>query len=306
MEADIRMAVARIPLLAGQDPSTLAPVRLGGLTNRVYRLGDWCLRLPGQGTEAYIDREVEATNARSAAAAEVAPEVLFVDPASGIMLTRFLGSMTTMTPELFRTRAGAPERAGAVFRRLHASGQTFAFRFELFAMIDSYLKVLADLGADLPEGYHAVVAEAGAVRTALAARDWPLAPCHCDPLCENFLDSGARMWLVDWEYSGMNDPMWDLGDLAVEAGFDAAQEEALLRGYFGAEARPEDRGRMVIYKAMCDLLWTLWGLIQHAQQNPAEDFWAYATTRFERCKQLMGSATFATHLAEVSRSRAAP
>jgi thiamine kinase-like enzyme len=104
----------------------------------------------------------------------------------------------------------------------------------------------------------------------------------------------------------MNDPMWDLGDLAVEAGFDAAQEEALLHGYFGAEARPEDRGRMVIYKAMCDLLWTLWGLIQHAQRNPAEDFWAYATTRFERCKQLMGSATFATHLTAVSRSRAAP
>lgn len=306
MEADIRLAVARVPLLAGLDPAALAPVRLGGLTNRVYRLGDWCLRLPGQGTETYIDREVEATNARSAAAAEVAPEVLFVDPASGIMLTRFLGATTTMTPELFRTRAGAPERAGAVFRRLHDSGQTFAFRFELFAMIDNYLQVLEGLGADLPDGYHDVVEEAGAVRTALAARPWPLAPCHCDPLCENFLDTGQRMWLVDWEYSGMNDPMWDLGDLAVEAGFDAAQEEALLRGYFGAEARPEDRGRMVIYKAMCDLLWTLWGLIQHAQRNPAEDFWAYSLTRFTRCKQLMASATFARHLAAVSRSRAAP
>jgi thiamine kinase-like enzyme len=299
MEADIRLAIARIPLLAGLDPAALTPVRLGGLTNRVYRLGDWCLRLPGQGTEAYIDREVEATNARSAAAAEVAPEVLFVDPASGIMLTRFLGSMTTMTPELFRTREGAPERAGAVFRRLHDSGQSFAFRFELFAMIDSYLKVLADLGADLPEGYHTVVEEAGAVRTALAARDWPLAPCHCDPLCENFLDSGARMWLVDWEYSGMNDPMWDLGDLSVEGGFDTGQDEELLRGYFGGEAGPADRGRMVVYKAMCDLLWTLWGLIQHVDGNPAEDFWAYALNRFERCKALMASPAFAHHLAAV-------
>lgn len=306
MEADIRLAAARIPQLARLDPAHLTPVRLGGLTNRVYRLGEWCLRLPGQGTETYIDRGVEATNARCAAAAGVSPEVLFVDPASGIMLTRFLEGTTTMTPELFRTRAGAPARAGSVFRRLHDSGQSFAFRFELFAMIDSYLKVLADLGADLPEGYHDVVAEAGAVRAALATRDWPLVPCHCDPLCENFLDTGERMWLVDWEYSGMNDPMWDLGDLAVEAGFDAAQEEALLRGYFGADVRPEDRGRMVIYKAMCDLLWTLWGLIQYAQKNPAEDFWAYSLTRFERCKQLMGTAAFATHLAAISRSRAVP
>ena len=274
-------------------------MRLGGLTNRVYRISDWCLRLPGEGTEAYIDREVEAVNARAAAAAGVAPEVVHADPKSGLMVTRFLTGTVTMTPELFQERPGAPRRAGAVFRCLHDGGQRFAFRFELFAMIDNYLKVLADLGAELPPGYHDVVAEAGAVRRALAAREWPLAPCHCDPLCENFLDDGQRMWLVDWEYSGMNDPMWDLGDLSVEAGFDAAQDEAMLEGYFGGEATSADRGRMVIYKAMCDLLWTLWGLIQHANQNTADDFWAYSINRFERCKALMATPAFASSLAAI-------
>jgi thiamine kinase-like enzyme len=303
---DVRAALARVPLLAGRDLDALEVTRLGGLTNRVYRVGDWCLRLPGQGTEAYIDRKVEAVNARAAAAAGVSPEVLFFDPESGVMLTRFLKPTVTMSPDLFRTRSGAPARAGAAFRRLHGSGQSFAFRFELFAMVDNYLKVLAELGAELPAGYHDVVREAGAVRTALAARDWPLAPCHCDPLCENFLDTGERMWLVDWEYSGMNDPMWDLGDLSVEAGFDEAQEEELLRGYFGGEVAPADRGRVVIYKAMCDLLWTLWGLIQHSNKNPADDFWAYALNRFERCKALMAAPGFGAHLAAVSRSRAGP
>ncbi len=109
------------------------------------------------------------------------------------------------------------------------------------------------------------------------------------------------MWIVDWEYSGMNDPMWDVGDLSVEAEMDAAQEAALLRGYFGREPTAEETGRVVIYKAMCDLLWTLWGLIQHADDNPAEDFWAYATTRFERCKALMQSDGFAGHVAAVNR-----
>ena len=300
---DVRAALARIPLLAGRDLDALEIARLGGLTNRVYRVGEWCLRLPGQGTEAYIDRKVEAVNARAAAAAGVSPEVLLFDPESGVMLTRFLEATVTMSPELFHARAGAPARAGAAFRRLHGSGQAFAFRFELFAMIDNYLKVLADLGAELPAGYHDVVREAGAVRTALAARDWPLAPCHCDPLCENFLDTGERMWLVDWEYSGMNDPMWDLGDLSVEAGFDEAQEEELLRGYFGGEVAPADRGRVVIYKAMCDLLWTLWGLMQHANKNPADDFWAYSVNRFERCKALMATPGFGAHLAAVGQSR---
>jgi len=107
------------------------------------------------------------------------------------------------------------------------------------------------------------------------------------------------MWIVDWEYSGMNDPLWDLGDLSVEGRFDAGQDEELMRAYFGGEARPAERGRVVIYKAMCDLLWTLWGLIQLANDNPVDDFRAYADGRFARCKMLMETPEFSRHLAAV-------
>jgi thiamine kinase-like enzyme len=205
----------------------------------------------------------------------------------------------TMTPALFASVAGAPSRAARAFRRLHDSGARFACRFELFAMVDDYLKVLAGLDAALPEGYFDTLARAGEVRAALDAHPAALAPCHCDPLCENFLDTGTRMWIVDWEYSGMNDPLWDLGDLSVEAGFGADQDEELLAAYFGGPPSAAARGRMVAYKAMCDLLWTLWGLIQHANANPAEDFWAYAANRFARCNRLMDSDGFPAHLAAV-------
>ncbi|MCK0208920.1 phosphotransferase family protein [Starkeya koreensis] len=303
-EQKAREALAALPFFAGRDVSGATLTRLGGLTNLVYRvgLGDevYCLRLPGAGTEAYIDRKVEAINARAAAAAGVSPPVLATDE-GGLMLSAFIEGATTLSPEGFRSIPGAVARAGATLRRLHDSGESFAFRFELFAMIDEYLAVLAKLGAQLPEGYHDVVAEAGAVREALAAHPLPLAPCHCDPLCENFIDTGARMWIVDWEYSGMNDPMWDLGDVSVEGGFDAAQDEELLAAYFGGPAGAADRGRMVLYKAMCDLLWTLWGLIQHANGNPVDDFWAYAVNRFERCKRLMAEPDFARHLDAVRR-----
>jgi thiamine kinase-like enzyme len=90
----------------------------------------------------------------------------------------------------------------------------------------------------------------------------------------------------------MNDPMWDLGDLSVEGRFGAAEEEEMILAYFGGEPTPSERGRIVIYKAMCDLLWTLWGLIQLANGNPAEDFRAYADGRFGRCKNLMETAEF--------------
>ncbi len=297
MTDEVEAAMALIP---GHGPVE-AVERLGGLTNRAYRVvagGETLvLRIPGEGTEAYIDREVEAVNARAAAAAGVSPEVLHVDPPRGLMLTRHVAGRT-MTPERFR-EPGAAARAAAAFGKLHRSGARFAFRFELFAMIEEYLAVLAGLKATLPEGYHAAVAEAGAVREALAAHPAALAPCHCDPLCENFLDTGERMWIVDWEYSGMNDPLWDLGDLAVEGEFGAAQEEELLAAYFGGAPDAAERGRVVLYKAMCDLLWTLWGLIQHANGNPADDFWAYATNRFERCRRLMASDGFGAHLAAV-------
>lgn len=295
----LRAAIADLPMLAGIGADKA--VRLGGLTNRVYRLGDFCLRLPGRGTEAYIDREAEAVAARAAAAAGVAPAVIHVDPLSGIMVTRFIDGAVTMDRDGFRSRDGAAARAGVAFRRLHGSGVRFAARFELFAMIDGYLRILATKDVALPEGYHEVVAEArGAVRAALEARPVALAPCHCDPLCENFLDTGSRMWIVDWEYSGMNDPMWDLGDLSVEGGFDEGQDEAMLAAYFGAEAPARERGRMVIHKAMCDLLWTLWGLIQLADGNPADDFRAYADGRFARCRALMGTAEFSRHVKMVA------
>ena len=289
-------ALAAIPMLVGYS----GPLeRLGGLTNRVYKAGDICVRIPGKGTEEYINRANEAVAAREAARAGVSPEVLYADPASGLMATRFIAGAETMSPEKFKAGPGSPARAGEAFRKLHTSGAVFPFRFELFAMIDDYLKVLSTKDVALPAGYHDVVREAGAVRAALAAHAIPLAACHCDPLCENFLDTGDRMWIVDWEYSGMNDPLWDLGDLSVEGKFDAGQDEELMQAYFGGEARPAERGRIVIYKAMCDLLWTLWGLIQLANDNPADDFRAYADGRFARCKALMETAEFSRHLAAV-------
>ncbi len=302
--AHVREVLRGIPHLTGHAAKA-GITRLGGLTNLVYRVSAgaeaFVLRLPGKGTEEYINRANEAQAAAEAARAGVSPEVIHADAATGIMVTRYAEGAVTMSPQNFKSIAGAPARAGEVFRRLHTSGAVFNFRFELFSMIDEYLKVLATKDIELPDGYRDVVKDAETVRAALAAGPLPLVACHCDPLCENFLDTGERMWLVDWEYSGMNDPMWDLADLAVEGEFLPAQEEEMIRAYFGGEPSGFDRGRIVIYKAMCDLLWTLWGLIQHANKNPADDFWRYSLNRFARCKALMASPAFSTHVATVAR-----
>ncbi|WP_425079524.1 phosphotransferase [Ruegeria denitrificans] len=293
--------VAGFETLAEADIHTQ---RLGGLTNLVYRVEGGprtvIVRIPGEGTEAYIDRAVEIHNARVAAKTGVGPEVLWADAASGVMISDCVPDIVTMTPEMFATRPGSAGRAGKALRQLHDAPEPFKFRFELFSMINDYMKVLADKNATLPEGYADVVAEAAPIREVLRDKPGTLVPSHCDPLCENFLDDGQRMWIVDYEYSGMNDALWDLGDLSVEAGLNDEQELELLTAYFDGPPSEAQIGRMVIYKAMCDLLWTLWGLIQHADENPAEDFWAYATNRFERCKSLMLAPSFAAHVKAVA------
>jgi thiamine kinase-like enzyme len=300
--AEISRALAGIPSLT--VAGDLAIERIGGLTNRNYKitLGPerYVLRLAGAGTSDYIDRAAEAHNARVAAAAGVNAPVLHFEVADGTLLARYIDDSLTMSETAFKDLARI-ERAAHAFRRMHRCSEPFAGRFDVFAQIDEYLALLRRNSARIPDGYEALQKEADAARQVMSERPAALAPCHNDPLAENFLDAPDRMYLVDWEYAGMNDPMWDLGDLSVEAGFGPEQDEALLGAYFEGAPPAAQRGRMVLAKGLCDLVWTLWGLLQVMNDNPAEDFWAYSINRFERCKRLLASEEFSAAIAAVCR-----
>ena len=285
---------------AGARAAALRSTRLAGLTNINHLVEHdgqrFVVRIPGAGTGEYIDRRAEAVAAQIAANAGVNAEVVFFDPSDGLMVTRFVDGAMTMDAPRFASDPGAVARAGVAFRRLHTSGQRFAVDFGLFTMIDDYKRLLAAKNATLPDGYEDVQRSAEAARRTLAAHPVTLVPCHCDPLCENFLDTGTRIYIIDYEYAGNNDPMWDLGDLSVEGSFTSEQDDALLTAYFEGAVPAVERARMVIHKAMCDLLWTLWGVIQHVNGNPADDFWSYAIGRFQRCQTLMANAEFTAQL----------
>lgn len=139
------------------------------------------------------------------------------------------------------------------------------------------------------------------VRTVLSLHPLPNKPCHCDPMVENCIDDGDKMYIIDFEYAGNNDPMWDPGDISVEGDFTAQQDHEFMTAYFGHEPGSFDVGRMVMYKAMCVLLWTLWGVVQHANNNPVEDFWAYAVGRLNRCRKFTAGNEFPTHVEAVRR-----
>lgn len=311
-------------MLAGADPALA--VRLAGLTNVNFRIAvggeEFVVRIPGDGTHEYIDRRAEEVAARAAADAGVNAEVLFFDPADGLMLARFVAGSVTMTPERFQDR-DAVARAARTLRRLHDHARPFASDFRLFPALDDYRRILERKGAPMPDGWADAEPFVAATRAALerTRSRVRMVPSHCDPLSENFLDvsgaprgssggsasgeaapAGGRMYLVDFEYAGNNDPMWDLGDLSVEAGFDSARDEALLRAYFegsGERATASDAGRMQAFKAMSDVLWALWGMVQHADGNPAEDFHSYANGRLARALALMRGADYERVLAAI-------
>jgi thiamine kinase-like enzyme len=295
----IYSALARIPTFRDVPPEAVELEPLSSLTNATYKVIAnglaYTLRLPGKDTYEYVDRAAEEHNARIMAAAGVNGKVLYFDATDGTMLSEFIEGVS-MNENMFRDELEAPARVALALKRVHHLGPVFKSRFDIFAMIDVYLGILRKLGAPLPEDYHEVELGAEAVRRALEASPIPLSPCHNDPWPANFLDAGGRLYIIDWEFSGMNDPLWDLGDLSVEAGFGPKQDRAMMETYCGAAASQALYSRLALYKAMSDLLWALWGLIQHANDNPRNDFLPYALGRLRRCKTLMSSTDFGRHL----------
>jgi thiamine kinase-like enzyme len=293
---------ARVPELAGTDIGSAQ--RLGGLTNLNYLVvgstARYVIRIPGEGTEQYIDRGVEAIAARSAAAAGVNTEIVFFDESDGLMVTRFVEGSVTMSPAIFAADYGALQRAAEVMRRLHTTAERFAIDFQVFPMLQEYKSLLVAKGFEFPDGFGEAEAIGSAAQAALEANPVAFVPSHCDPLCENFIDTGERMFLIDFEYSGNYDPMWDLGDFSVEGSFTPEQDTALLRAYFGGDPPSSQVGRMIAHKALCDLFWAAWGWLQHVDGNPVEDFLAYGTGRFERCMRLMKSDDFPGHIAAIA------
>ena len=250
--------------------------RLGGMTNRNFRVataaGAFHVRLPGAGTDAYIDRAAEAHNARVAAVLGLNCEVLLLDP-DGTMVSAFVEG-EVVGPEHLADEPHRLEQAAKVLWRLHTGAEPFAGRFEPVAIIQRHRAALAEL----PDGVDDLVAEVLAFEL-----DGPLAPCHNDPWSLNFVwRDGGGVVLVDWEYSAMNDPAWDLAHLSVESGLDVADHDRLLRAYCGGDPPADLRRRVDLLRGGTDVVWGLWALVQHADGNAVTDFESYAAARLER------------------------
>jgi thiamine kinase-like enzyme len=283
--------IAAIPEWAGRSVSA-TPIS-GGLTNRNYRVevdgSEHFVRIPGPATDLLaVDRANELHNSRAAATAGVGPRVLHHLSEWDVIVLEWLDA-TTMSNAAFQ-RPGEPARIAEALWRLHR-GPRFRDDFDMVALSARYLGVVDEREITVPAGYREHLAAVPRIAAALAVHPLPTVPCHNDLLAENYLDDGARLWIVDYEYSGNNDPTFELGNTAQELGFDEPRLRELVAAYFG-EATPSLLARCRLQMIMSDVGWTLWATIQARISDIDYDFWGWAVERWDRAQAMLDGRDF--------------
>ena len=280
----------------------------GGITNHNYVVtvrgrpdlpwgGKYVLRLPGAGTDAFIDREHEYQNHRAAAEAGVTPPVLYRLEPEMYTVVPFIEGETLHRESL----AGDRERLGKVvdvIRTYHGKA-VFANEIHIFDEIRGFMDRALDAGAPLPDDIHWMLGLSVQIEQAMT-RDMPRpAACHNDLLSENFiLDAGGRMWVIDWEYGGTNDPYYDLGVFCAENLLSDDEERFVITRYCG-EMDVHRYARMMLHKLVSDLRWSLWSMIQVRLSKIDFDYYDYGMDRVARFRANAGKPDFPTWLAAV-------
>jgi thiamine kinase-like enzyme len=255
----------------------------GGITNRNFRLRlggeDLVLRLCARGAEVLgIDRTTEEIASRRAAAERIAPPVVAFLGDVPALVTRWLPG-GGLTPEKVRS-PNVLTQVAQLLARLHAC-PALPTSFDVFRLVERQ----RDLAATLPESYERVMALAGRIEAALTGPEHEHVPCHNDLLTANFVRDGGRVCIVDWEYAGMNDRYFDLGNLSVNNGFGPEEDSALLEAYWGEPATERRSAALALMRLVSDLREAMWGAVQLGRSDLDFDYAAYASEHFERLER---------------------
>lgn len=301
MVTDLGHLLDGIPCLAGQEREiTFLP---GGLTNTNVRVRtahrDVVVRISSESTGLLaIDRDREVHNTQAAAAAGVSPQVVERVPALGALVVEFVPD--ALTYDDAAVGANLDKVAYAV-RRLH-EGPAFAGRFDMFDIQRGYLDIMTEHGWSLPDGYLDLLPVAARMEAALRAHPEPLVPCHNDLLAANFLDDGRTVWIIDYEYSGMNEASFELGNIVQEAHLSPEHLAALVTAYAGRED-PVRTARAALWGITSAYAWTLWGTIQAGIGEIDYDFWGWGMDKYDRARAAFADPGFEGLLDTVGGAR---
>lgn len=294
----IEDAVSKIGEWKGKNVS-VAPLS-GGLTNTNYKVTvdgtPFFVRVPGESTELLaVDRQNEYFNSKAAAEAGVGPNVLYHLPELNVMVLEFIEGQTMSKDAL--NAPGMPTRMALAIKQLHA-GPRFLTDFNMFRLTEYYLNICKERSIPIPDGYLERVPTIKRMEEAMSVKPLPTVPCNNDLLAENYIDEGGSLRLIDYEYSGNNDPCFELGNTCQEMEFDEDQIREVCEAYFGSVSESMI-ARMKLNMIMSDVGWGLWAAIQAKISTIDYDFWGWAIERWGRAVEKMESEEFPVWLQQV-------
>ena len=264
--------------LLSQEEEVLSVEQLGGMTNQNYLVKttnkQYIVKFFGKGTEKLINRQDEKYNLELLKYLDLDVRNYLFDIEAGIKVNEYIESAITLDSTSIKTKF---DKIAPILQTIHASGKELRGEFAPFEEIKKYESLIEE---KIPyANYEAVREEVFSLEKRLADLGVDRKSCHIDLVPENFIESPqGRLYLIDWEYSSMNDPMWDLAALFLESEFTRQEEEAFL-SHYESEQTPVSREKIAIYKILQDAIWSLWTVYKEEQ---GADFGDYGVSRYQR------------------------
>ncbi len=298
---ELTRAMQRVPDLAGRELAFTA--LSGGITNRNFLIDAagardrYVLRLAGNDTHLLgISREVEHAATVAAAGVGVGPEVVAYVRPEGYLVTKFIVGSPVSDEAVHRPET--IRRVADSIRRVH-DGPPIPGLFMPFRIVEAYRALASARGVAIPREYDLAMAIARRIELAFLAAPVALRPCHNDLLNANFIDDGERIRIVDWEYAGLGDPFFDLGNFSVNHGLTPDEDLVLLAGYEG-DARPARAARLFLMRIVSDFREAMWGVLQQGISTLDVDFVDYAGEHFDRLLANASGRTFERALSDAA------
>ena len=272
------MIKEKISSLLSEEEEVLSVEQLGGMTNQNYLVKttnkQYIVKFFGKGTEKLINRQDEKHNLELLKDLDLDVKNYLFDIEAGIKVNEYIESAITLDSTSIKTKF---DKIAPILQTIHASGKELRGEFAPFEEIKKYESLIEE---KIPyANYEAVRKEVFSLEKRLADLGVDRKSCHIDLVPENFIESPqGRLYLIDWEYSSMNDPMWDLAALFLESEFTRQEEEAFLSRY-ESEQTPVSREKIAIYKILQDAIWSLWTVYKEEQ---GADFGDYGVSRYQR------------------------
>lgn len=295
-ENQIKLHLVEAMGVSIEDIQKIEP--FGGMTNKNYKVTikeeEYVLRLPGNGTEKMINRYEEKVNSTLASRLGIDTELIYFNEETGVKIAKLIPNAETLNPTTAK-REDHMRLTTSVLKKLHQSGAEMENQFDVFAKMVEYEQLLQEVNGKMYEPYEEVKAQVIALKREYEMMDIQQTPCHNDLVAENFVKSGDdKIYLIDWEYGGMNDPIFDLAAHALECDFSEEDEELFLRLYLESDEIPVDiQKRMLMNKIFQDFLWSIWTCIKEAK---GDDFGTYGIDRFNRARMNLMNPLIKEHV----------